>query len=66
MNARYALRFELADGTIEDAYHFMSRKDLALAAAKRAAADCACSDVVRVWVDDTNTETGVKAFEVRQ
>lgn len=66
MNARYALRMETVDGTLEDAFHFMTRKDWALAAARRAAADCVCPDVVRIWVDDTRTELGVKAFEVRQ
>lgn len=66
MNARYALRMETVDGTLEDAFHFVARKDWALTAARRAASDCICPDVVRIWVDDTKTELGVKAFEVRQ
>ena len=64
--ARYALRFETADGTIEEAYHFMDRKADAIAAARRAAKDTVCADVVRIWVDDMKTDLGVKAFEVRK
>ena len=62
MNARYALRMETADGTLEDAYHCMSRKDDALRAAKRAAKTSACVDVTRIWVDDTRTGLGVASF----
>lgn len=64
MNARYALRMETADGTLEDAYHCMSRKADALRAAKWAAKNMSCADVVRVWVDDTKTELGVAHFNV--
>lgn len=66
MTARYALRMEIMDGTLEDAFHFMARKDWALAAARRAAADCVSPDVVRIWVDDTKTELGVKSFDVNR
>jgi len=64
MTGRYALRMELADGTLEDAYHFMPRKADALRAARVAAKTSVCPDVVRIWVDDTKTELGVHAFEV--
>jgi len=64
MTARYALRMETADGTLEAAYHFMPRKADAIAAARRAAKSSVCPDVVRIWVDDTKTELGVQAFEV--
>lgn len=64
MTARYALRMELADGTIEAAYHHMSRKADALAAARRACKDVVSPDVVRIWVDDTTTDIGIKFFEV--
>lgn len=64
MPDRYALRMETADGTLEPAYHHMPRKADALKAAKRAAKDTICQDVVRIWVDDTKTETGVQSFDV--
>lgn len=64
MTARYALRMETADGTLEDAYHFTPRKADAIKFARRHAKDCACSDVVRYWVDDTKTGLGVQSFEV--
>lgn len=63
--ARYALRMETADGTLEDAYHYVARKDWALTAARRAAKDCISADVVRVWVDDTKTDLGIAAFDVK-
>lgn len=66
MAYRYALRMETADGTIEDAYHTMPRKADAIAAARRAARDVVSPDVVRIWVDDTKTELGIKAFEVKK
>lgn len=66
MTERYALRMETADGTLEAAYHFMARKADAIEAARRAAQDVVSPDVVRIWVDDTKTELGVKAFEVRK
>ncbi len=62
---RYALRMETADGTIEDAYHHVGRKDWALTAARRAAKECVCQDVVRNWVDDTKTDLGVASFELK-
>jgi hypothetical protein len=65
-NGRYALRHELVDGTLEEPYHYMSRKDWALTAARTAAADCVSPDIVRVWVDDTKTDLGVKSFDVKR
>lgn len=62
--ARYALRMETADGTLEDAYHTMPRKADAIRAARVAAKSSACPDVVRFWVDDTATEIGIASFEV--
>lgn len=65
VKARYALRFETVDGTLEDAYHHMNRKAEAIAAARRAARDVASPDIMRVWVDDTRTELGIASFETR-
>lgn len=62
--ARYALRMETADGTLEDAYHTMPRKADAIRAARAAAKASVCQDVVRYWVDDTSTELGIASFEV--
>jgi len=64
--ARYALRMETADGTLEDAYHFMACKADAIRAAKNAAKNTSCADVVRFHVDDTKTEIGVFAVEVKR
>lgn len=64
MAARYALRYEIEDGTLESPWHHMPCKADALRAARRAAKDCACPDVVRVHVDDTRTDSGVAAFDV--
>jgi hypothetical protein len=61
--ARYALRMETADGTLEDAFHHMARKRDAITAARRAAKESICPDVVRFWVDDTKTELGVASFD---
>lgn len=66
MNPRYAVRNELADGTLLEASVCLSNKSLALQVARSLAAGTLGADVVRVWVDDTKTELGVKAFEVRQ
>ena len=60
--ARYALRMETADGTLEEAYHCMSRKADAIRAARHAAKNSASPDVVRIHVDDTKTELGIAAF----
>lgn len=65
MNARYALRMEISDSTILEAYHHVARKADAIAAARRAAKDIVSSDIVRIWVDDTKTELGVKSFDTR-
>lgn len=62
--ARYALRMETADGTIEAPYHYVARKDDAIKAVRRAARESVCRDVVRFWVDDTKTDLGVASFEV--
>ena len=64
--ARYALRMETADGTLEAAYHFMNRKADAIRAARHAASQSVCPDVVRFHVDDTRTDMGVAFFEVNQ
>lgn len=63
---RYALRMETEDGTLEDAYHHMSRKADAISAARRAAKESISADVVRFHVDDTRTEMGVAVFEVKK
>lgn len=66
MNARYAIRNELADGTLLDPSVCLPNKATALQVARRVAKGILGADVVRVWVDDTKTELGIKAFEVRQ
>lgn len=66
INDRYAIRCETADGTLEEPFHHMTRKDWALKSARNAAKCTVRSDVVRVWVDDTNTGLGVQAFEVKR
>lgn len=65
MTARYALRMEIADSTLLEAYHHMARKADAIAAARRNAKDIVSSDIVRIWVDDTKTELGVTSFDTR-
>lgn len=65
MTARYALRMEIADSTLLEAYNHMNRKADAIAAARRNAKDIVSSDIVRIWVDDTKTELGVKSFDTR-
>lgn len=64
--ARYALRFETEDGTLEEPFHYMVRKDNAIRAAKLAARDTACLDIVRVHVDDTRTDLGVFVAPVKK
>ncbi|WMW56228.1 hypothetical protein RE411_03345 [Agrobacterium pusense] len=64
MNDRYAIRFELADSTLLDPSSCVSSKAVALQVARMLAKGPIGADVVRVWVDDKKTETGVKAFEV--
>lgn len=62
--ARYAIRLETEDGTLEDAVYTMSRKAEAIRAARNWSKTCACPDVVRIHVDDTATELGIAAFPV--
>lgn len=62
--ARYALRVELTDGTLEEPFHYLPRKADALRAARACAKGCA-ADTVRVWVDDTRTDIGVFKVEAR-
>lgn len=66
MNARYAIRYELADSTLLDPTSCIASKAVAFQVARKLANGPIGQDVVRVWVDDQKTETGVKAFEVRQ
>lgn len=62
--ARYAIRLETADGTLEDAAYTVARKADAIRSARSWSKTCACSDVVRIHVDDTTTELGIAAFKV--
>ena len=62
--ARYAVRLETADGTLEDAAYTVARKADAIRSARSWSKTCACADVVRIHVDDTTTELGVAFFEV--
>lgn len=64
MNARYAIRFELADSTLLDPTSCVASKAIAFQVARKLAKGPIGADVVRVWVDDKKTETGLKAFEV--
>lgn len=63
MTKRYTLSMETDDGSMEAPYWSTNRKADALRAAKRAAAASSCSDVVRIWVDDTRTELGIASFK---
>jgi hypothetical protein len=63
--AKYGVRYETADGTLEDALHVTTRKADAIRFAKIAAKTTVCVDVVRVWVDDLCTEMGVASFKTR-
>jgi hypothetical protein len=63
--AKYGVRYETADGTLEDAFHVTTRKADAIRAAKAAAKSTVCTDVVRVWVDNLCTELGVTSFNTR-
>lgn len=65
MNARYAIRNELADGTLLDPSVCLPNKTVALQGARRVAKGILGADVVRVWVDDTKTDLGVASFEVK-
>lgn len=65
MNKRYAIRFELADSTLLDPTSCAASKATAFQVARKLAKGPIGADVVRVWVDDKKTETGVKSFEVR-
>lgn len=63
--ARYGLRFETVDGTVEDVFHKMPVKADALRAAKIAAKNMSCADVVRVWVDDICEDIGIASFPTK-
>lgn len=62
---KYGIRYETADGTLEDAFHITTRKAEAIRAAKAAAKNTVCTDVVRVWVDNLSAEIGVASFNTR-
>lgn len=62
---KYGIRFETADGTLEEAFHVTTRKADAIRAAKFAAKNTICTDVVRVWVDNLCTEIGIASFNTR-
>jgi hypothetical protein len=64
MTKRYTLSMETDDGSMEAPYWSTSRKADALRAAKLAAKNSACPDVVRIWVDDTRTDIGIASFKV--
>lgn len=62
---KYGVRYETADGTLEDAFHVTTRKADAIRAARSAAKNTVCTDVVRVWVDNLCTELGVASFNTK-
>ena len=63
--ARYALRIETNDGTLEDPFHHVARKDWAISFAKEAAKNCSDPEAARVHVDDTRTDQGIFNVEVK-
>lgn len=65
MTARYAIKLELADNSLEP-FVEDTNKASALRRARRIAADYGRhpTDVVAVWVDDNKTELGVQRFPV--
>jgi hypothetical protein len=65
MTKRYGVRYETADGTVEEAFHITTRKADAIRAARFAAKTTVCTDVVRVWVDELCTELGVASFDTK-
>jgi hypothetical protein len=62
---RYAIRFEVKDGTLEEAIRFYSNKREALRLASALAKRISNGDDVAVWVDDTKTDLGVKRFAIK-
>jgi len=54
--ARYAIRIETIDGTLEEACRHLSRKADAIAWARSFARHTGCRDIARVHVDDTKTD----------
>jgi hypothetical protein len=64
--ARYALRSELKDSTLEEAFHFLPRKVDAIRVARLIAKTNSSPDVVRIWVDDTRTDLGIFVAEAKQ
>jgi hypothetical protein len=64
MKKRYALRYELTDGTVEsDAVLFKNNKREALRAA-RDLSRFPMIDAVSLWVEDNLKDTGVKRFSL--
>lgn len=63
MTKRWMVSSELTDGTCCVDPVYLDRKDIALKVAG-AIAKSHPWDVVRVWVDDTTTDCGVKSFKV--
>jgi len=63
----HEVRHPLRDGrgTIEDAWHTVTRKADAIRIAKQAAKTTVCEDVVRVWVDDLCKDLGVVSFTTK-
>lgn len=62
---KYGIRYETADGTIEDAWHTVTRKAEAIRIAKQVAKTTVCTDVVRVWVDDLCKDLGIASFTTK-
>ena len=61
MTKRYAIRFEDTDGSLEAPFQYAGSKREAFRIARLAAR---WSQSARaVWVDDTRTDLGVKAFK---
>lgn len=66
MTARYTIKLELADNSLEP-FVEDTNKASALRRARRIAADYSRmrgTDVAAVWVDDNKTELGVQRFPV--
>jgi hypothetical protein len=63
--AKYGIRYETRDGTLEEPFHVTTRKADALRAARISARTTVCTDVVRVWVDNLCTDLGIASFKTQ-
>lgn len=62
MDKRYALRVELDDSTLTPPFASYGNRRTAIGVARQVAASPP-RDGVRIWVDDTRTEIGIRSFD---